>query len=162
MSIMNFDDLFEQSASQDKYKEPPKPMDTAMDELMINLEAEFTGAETSYTSRVKERKELNEKLVEVEKKLKAIKNPKNVSQAAKVSAQNNAARQKHRTEIARIKLRLSEIDTEEGNNNNNKEKEGKQPLKNKKNQRREPELKISEQKPSLPGQWDMNPYSDDF
>lgn len=135
---MDFDDLFEEGANQEKYREPDKNTNLAVENIMRYIESEFTGEETVETSRMNERNVLRKSLTEAEKKLKSIKNPKNVKNAAKISAQNKEKRDVCRREIARCKLRLDEIDSEEG-------------IKNK------GESNVSNIKSSA---WNMNPYED--
>jgi hypothetical protein len=174
--MLDFETLFEQSANDEKYREPPKVIDTSMEQLMTEIEAEFTGAETAYTSRIKERMELNKKMVEAENNLKKIKNPRNVANASRVSTQNNEKREKLRKEIAKCKLRLSEIDMEEGKGNNEEEEKNmKNSNKNATSQKRaqqrknqvksqlqtfDPEKDLKKEKAVLPGNWNMNPYAD--
>ena len=115
---MLFDSLFEECTNDVKNIVPPTNLlDKKLDNMLINIEAEFTGAETAETSRNKEIKELKEKISATEKKLKNIKNPSNLaSMSPKTRGLINKKLSKDRTnlrnEIQRYKIRLDEIETE--------------------------------------------------
>lgn len=113
------EDLFDEGANDEKYREPVNYVKHSVDKLVTNIEAEFTGADTAEFSRAKEKAEINDKIKDAETRLKKIKNPQgtqNLSpdRRAAITIKLSEKRESVRKEIERYKLRLSEIEIEEG------------------------------------------------
>jgi len=125
---MNFDDLFEECANDEKYRTPENCVERSINKMVTNIEAEFTGETTAEVERENERKDIEKKIQTAETELKKVKNPSNLSkmnytQREEMSNTISKKREKIRRDIAKLKLRLDEIDIEEGKNSNNNDDE---------------------------------------
>jgi chromosome segregation ATPase len=142
----DFDALFDECSNSEKYREPSEPLNKYVNKVITNIEAEYTGVMTMHLERKKEKDDLNEKIKSAEKKLSAIKNPSNMARMtyAKREVLNkklSANRTELRREITRYKVRLDEIEIEEGGNT------------------AETNTNV-ENKPKTENKWDLNPYAD--
>ena len=53
---MSLEDLFDECAADEKYKEPDNNVYKIVDKLVVDIEASFTGMETDVLNREKEKK----------------------------------------------------------------------------------------------------------
>jgi chromosome segregation ATPase len=150
---MNFEDLFDECAKDQKYAEPKNMINVSVEKLMTEIESEYRGIGTTFSDRKKEKEDLKNKIEAAEIKLKNIKNPKNFAKMpfTKREALNKKlhdSREELRKEIKICKVRLDEIKIEEGD----QEKQG--PEKDVENNTR------PEQNSNNNNKWNMNPYSE--
>jgi ribosomal protein L29 len=92
--------------------------------LLNEIEAEYTGKSTVRIDRQKEREELEKELALTKKALKSIKNIKTTGSSARRGILNLASSEKRkelRRKIARIKVLLDEIAIEDGEKNEKRE-----------------------------------------
>ena len=118
---MSLEDLFDECAADEKYKEPDNNVYKIVDKLVVDIEASFTGLETDTLDREKEKKEISEKLKKLEHKLSNIKNPPHLSnmpikRREKISKKLKDQRELIRKKIKVYKVRLDEISIEESPN----------------------------------------------
>ena len=118
---MSLEDLFDECAADEKYKEPDNNVYKIVDKLVVDIEASFTGLETDTLDREKEKKEISEKLKKLEHKLSNIKNPPHLSnmpikRREKISKKLKDQRELIRKRIKVYKVRLDEISIEESPN----------------------------------------------
>lgn len=141
--------LFDECQSNMKYDEPPNSTATLINKLVETIEADFTGIATVETDRLKEKKELTDKIHSLQKRLISIKNPRNLAsmpfgKRSIITKNLSEKREVLRKEIEQYKFKLDEIKVEEGT---------REPEKTKKEI---PEEKVNSQK----SKWDTNPYGD--
>lgn len=167
---MDFDELFREGISNTKYDVPKDPIILKVDKLVVEIENNYQNIGTVYAEREKEKEDLKAKVSEAEKKLAAIKNPRNLASmpAQRREAMNKKlsdARDVLRKEIQRCKVRLDEIKIEEGGNGGEKESSSKSfnnPSKNNKNTPKEqkPDQQDQQSPQNQQNKWNMNPYND--
>jgi len=109
--------------SDEKYRMPSETkIKDDINLLVDNIETDYKGGETIERERQKEKDDLTQKIKDAEKKLKNIKTPNmgnSSSRKEKITSQLSEKREKLRREIARYKVRLSEIETETGQKDEN-------------------------------------------
>jgi len=149
---MDFDDLFNEGASEILQQETPAVYSFAED-LVNELESEYTGKTTIRIDRIKEREKLKLELKETNKKIRNMKNPKAGSATRRQILTKNASqkREKLRNKAARIKVKLDELAIECG-----------EPIESEKKElREEEESKRKEQENAKYGGWSsISPYSE--
>ena len=156
MQSNNLDDLFNECDSNIKYSTPESPVSIFTNKLANEIENNYLGLSTAFSEREKEKESLKEKIATAEKKLASIKNPANLAKMpfARREAMNKKlaeSREEIRKEIKRYKVRLSEIEVEEGS------KEGK-------DTNQDPHINTTNNTNDsiLPhsSAWNTNPYAD--
>ena len=121
---MNLEDLFDECITDEKYREPTNNTPAkSVDNLVKNIEAEFTGAITEYTEREKEKTSLSLRIKELSTQAKTLKNPQNLTKMTyakreRITKKLADKRETVRNEISRCKVRLDEIEVEEGKTQN--------------------------------------------
>lgn len=154
---MNLEDLFDECADNTKYNVAKNSIESNVEKLTHEIESNYQGLSTVYADRQKEKEDLNTKIAATEKKLKEIKNPKNMASLnyTKREAMNkklSESRAKLRNEIAIYKIRLDEIKVEEGDTG--------QSDKNINQNNSNNNATSEEIKPNVTNNWNNNPYSD--
>jgi chromosome segregation ATPase len=155
---MNLEDLFDECADNTKYDVAQNNIESNIEKLTREIESNYQGLSTVYADREKEKEELNTKILAAEKKLKEIKNPKNMASLSftkreVINKKLAESRVKIRNEIARYKVRLDEIKVEEGDNKNEKNNVNNA----KTNAHSDTTNSASD---IVPNKWNMNPYGD--
>jgi hypothetical protein len=120
---MDANEIFNLCMSDEKYSMPSETkIKDDINLLVDNIETDYKGGETIERERQKEKDDLTQKIKDAEKKLKNIKTPNmgnSSSRKEKITSQLSEKREKLRREIARYKVRLSEIETETGQKDEN-------------------------------------------
>lgn len=115
---MDFNDFIDEHLNDEKYREPENLVEKSANNLVKNIEAEYTGYDSAVVSRKKEITEIEAKMTALKRDLNSIKSQKGVAGSSKKRAQNseilNKKRDKLRKEIAELKFKLEEITLEGG------------------------------------------------
>lgn len=115
---MNLDELIDEQLNNEKYREPINLQSKAADNLIKNIEAEYTGYDSIVLSRKAEIKDIDGKITALKRTLNSLKNPKGMNGSATKRAQNtttlNTKRDQLRKEIATLNFKLEEIRAEGG------------------------------------------------
>src|SRR5271163_3677474 len=102
---MSLEDLFDECAANEKYKEPDNNVYKIVDKLVVDIEASFTGMETDILNREKEKKEITDKLKNLENKLSSIKNPPHLSNMPIKRREKISKKLKDQRELLRKKIK---------------------------------------------------------
>lgn len=158
---MDLDDLFNEGASDPRYQEAPKDYKFA-DNLVKEIEAEYTGENTTLLDREKEREKLRGDLANSKHRLRKIKNPRGIGSVSRRMATTKRIAEKRaklRQKISIIKIRLDEIAIEAGEPI---EAEKKEQLEEQTKQLEELQAKQKEAAKAKLGGWGcVVPYEDD-
>jgi hypothetical protein len=122
---MDLDDLFNDCSSNIKYDVPENKIISNIKNFVEDVEKEFQGKliENSKLDRDKEKSECISKISKLERELVSLKTPKvKGSSRGDMSKKIAEKRTKLRKEISSIKLKLDEIEIEEGSSGNSGQK----------------------------------------
>lgn len=161
------EDLFNECANNTKYDTPKNSIVSTVEKLTTEIENNYLGLSTVFSEREKEKKDLKEKIAAAERKLTNIKNPANLAKMTytrreAITKKLAESREELRKEIKIHKVRLSEIEVEEGKSENSTEPENakNKNTKNRENNKsKEVRNNVDDILPAS-SKWNMNPYAD--
>jgi phenylalanyl-tRNA synthetase alpha subunit len=121
------DELFNECANNEKYKQPEDPIKLSVNKLMKEIEAEYTNNTSCSVllDREREKQELKSQISTLKKRIKDLKNPSGLSNNPKKRQMHakrmNEQRELLRKELSVLQFKLEEIGVEEGNPNEQSE-----------------------------------------